>query len=145
MMFALPMLAAARGISAFGARDLAGAALWLASVTGEGIADRQLGRFRSEPSNRGKVCREGLWAWSRHPNYFFEWLHWWAYPLLAAGSSLAGFAWAGPFVMFFFLTKITGIPLTEARSLRSRPESYRRYQREVSAFFPLPPRVGVDE
>jgi steroid 5-alpha reductase family enzyme len=60
-------------------------AVFALSIIGEAIADRQLARFRSDPANRGEVCRVGLWRYSRHPNYFFEWLHWFAYPLLAIG------------------------------------------------------------
>jgi steroid 5-alpha reductase family enzyme len=114
--------------------------VWLASMAGESLADRQLARFRADPGSRGKTCRVGLWAWSRHPNYFFEWLHWFSYVLLAVGSGLAWLAWLGPVLMFAFLYRVSGIPWTEAQSLRSRGEDYARYQREVSAFFPWPPR-----
>lgn len=140
-LFALPLAAAAAqpkgGVDAW---VLAAVCVWLASMLGEALADRQLARFRADPGNRGRTCRAGLWAWSRHPNYFFEWLHWFAYVLLAVGS--AGFAWtlAGPVLMFAFLYRVSGIPWTEAQALRSRGEDYARYQREVSAFFPWPPR-----
>jgi steroid 5-alpha reductase family enzyme len=143
-LFALPMLAAARGNGSLGARDAIAVALWVVSVAGESMADAQMGRFRADPAHRGQVCRDGLWGWSRHPNYFFEWIHWFAYPLMAGVSPFAWVAWAGPCLMLFFLTKVTGIPVTEARSLISRPETYRAYQREVSAFIPLPPRRSTD-
>ena len=82
-LFSLPFLAvAANPVAAWNAWFVAGIALWIGSVVGEGIADRQLQAFRSDPRNHGRVCDTGLWAWSRHPNYVFEWLHWWAYPLL---------------------------------------------------------------
>ena len=90
--------------------------------------------------SRGRVCREGLWGWTRHPNYFFEWIHWWAYVLLGVGAPHGWLTLGGPVVMFLFLTRVTGIPPTEARLVESRGEEYRRYQREVNAFFPGPPR-----
>jgi steroid 5-alpha reductase family enzyme len=140
-LFSLPFVAAAANprydVSACTVLALA---VWLASMAGESLADRQLARFRADPCNRGKTCRVGLWAWSRHPNYFFEWLHWFSYVLLAVGSGLAWLAWLGPVLMFAFLYRVSGIPWTEAQSLRSRGEDYARYQREVSAFFPWPPR-----
>jgi hypothetical protein len=84
------------------------------------------------------VCREGLWRYSRHPNYFFEWLHWWAYVFLAIGSPLWWLPMLGVAVMFLFLTRVTGIPPTEAQALRSRGDAYRAYQRTTNAFFPGP-------
>lgn len=141
VMFALPMLAAARNASApLGWLDALGVALWAASIAGASNADRQLARFRSNPANRGKVCRDGLWRYSRHPNYFFEWLHWWAYICLAAGSPVWWIAPLGAALMLYFLTKVTGIPPTEAQALRSRGDAYREYQRTTSAFVPWPPK-----
>lgn len=116
------------------------------AVVGETVADQQLARFKADPANKGRTCRRGLWAWSRHPNYFFEWLHWMGYPVLGGallGTSLAVY-WPltllGPLVMFLLLLQFTGIPYTEKQALKSRGEDYRAYQREVSAFFPRPPR-----
>jgi steroid 5-alpha reductase family enzyme len=140
-MFALPMLVAAANPTA-GLRwhDWAGAAIWLIALTGEGIADAQLARFRADPAHHRGVCRVGLWSWSRHPNYFFEWLHWFAYVFIAIGSSWWFVTWLGMAIMLFFLLKVTGVPMTEARALVSRGEAYRAYQRQTSVFFPLPPR-----
>lgn len=126
----------------FTAFDAAAVLVWLVAVAGESIADAQLARWRANPANRGRTCRTGLWSWSRHPNYFFEWLHWWTYPLLAVGAPWAAVTLFAPFFMLFFLFKVTGIPATEARALRSRGDDYRRYQREVSMFVPWPPRRG---
>ncbi|PCI36673.1 MAG: hypothetical protein COB53_08790 [Elusimicrobia bacterium] len=109
------------------------------SVTGEGIADRQLAAFRSDPANKGKTCKTGLWRYSRHPNYFFEWVHWWSYPILCFGAPFWGFSLIGPVLMLFFLVKITGIPATEARALKSRSD-YAEYQRTTSAFVPWFPK-----
>ena len=140
-LFALPLLAAASNpVDAATAWTIAAIAVWLVSVGGEAIADRQLAAWASNPANKGKTCRRGLWAWSRHPNYFFETLHWFTYAFLAVGAPMAWLAFCGPLLMFAFLYRVTGIPWTEAQALRSRGEDYRAYQREVNAFFPWPPR-----
>lgn len=141
VLFAVPLLVAASNpednVSAW---MLLAVLIWCVSVGGEALADRQLARFRAQPGNRGRTCREGLWAWSRHPNYFFEWLHWFSYVLLAVGAPLAWLTWLGPMVMLAFLFRLTGIPWTEQQAERNRGEDYRRYQREVNAFFPGPPK-----
>ena len=129
-------MAAARNASPLGIWDILGTTVWLIAVGGESVADRQLARWRAQPDNRGKTCRAGLWRLSRHPNYFFEWIHWWAYVCLAIGTPWVWVALAGPVVMLLFLYKITGIPYTEARALASRGEDYARYQRTTSAFIP---------
>ncbi|RZA17807.1 MAG: DUF1295 domain-containing protein, partial [Lysobacteraceae bacterium] len=99
-LFALPFLAvAANPVGHWTPWSLAGVAVWIGSVGGEALADRQLARFRADPANHGRTCRAGLWRYSRHPNYFFEWLHWFAYVLLAAGSPIGWLAWSGPLVM----------------------------------------------
>ena len=114
----------------------------LLSVVGESIADRQLARFRARRESRGKTCREGLWRYSRHPNYFFEWLGWWAWVLAAVGSPRFLLSLSGPLFMLVFLFKITGIPATEEQALRSRGDDYRRYQRTTSMFVPWFPKKG---
>lgn len=141
-LFAIPFAAAA-GADAEGIEPsiILAVAVWLVAVSGEALADRQLARFRARPENRGTTCRVGLWAWSRHPNYFFEWLHWFAYALLAWCGPYFGWSLLGPVLMLLFLWRVSGIPWTEAQALRSRGEDYRRYQREVSAFFPWPPKT----
>ena len=143
VMFALPMLAAAsHPVVGLRWHDFAGLAVWLVAVGGEAVADRQLAGFRAQPTNLGKVCRAGLWRYSRHPNYFFEWVHWFAYIFIAWGSPWWWVTWTGVVVMLLFLTKVTGVPFTEMRALQSRGEAYREYQRTTSVFIPLPPRSG---
>lgn len=140
-LFAIPFVAVARNpAEGFSAWLLAGIAIWIASVVGEGIADAQLARFRTDPANRGKTCRAGMWRYSRHPNYFFEWLHWFAYVCFAVSSPIWWLAWAGPVVMFVFLRWISGIPYTEAQALRTRGEGYRDYQRTTPMLFPWFPK-----
>lgn len=140
-MFALPFVAAAAhprpGLSPW---LLAAVAVWLLSVGGEALADRQLARFRADPANQGRTCRTRLWRYSRHPNYFFEWLHWFTYVLLAVGSPLWWLAWTGPLLMYVFLRYLSGIPFTEKQALRSRGDDYRDYQRSTPMFFPWFPR-----
>jgi steroid 5-alpha reductase family enzyme len=119
--------------------DWLAVAIALIAFSGEAIADRQLAAFRKNPDNKGKVCSQGLWRYSRHPNYFFEWLHWWAYVAFALSSSW-WLALAGPIVMYIFLRYLTGIPHAERSSLKSRGEAYRRYQQTTSVFFPWIPR-----
>jgi steroid 5-alpha reductase family enzyme len=139
-LFALPVwVVAADPRPGWGARELAAVVLWLVAVLGESLADRQLARFRADPANRGRTCTVGLWRTSRHPNYFFEWLHWWAYVVLALGAPLTWLTLVGPALMLFFLLKVTGVPATEARALLSRPD-YAEYQRTTSAFIPWFPR-----
>ncbi|HEY9255274.1 MAG TPA: DUF1295 domain-containing protein [Stenotrophomonas sp.] len=137
VLFALPFVA----VAANPRGDMPGwvaaaACIWLLSVGGEALADHQLARFRANPANRGRTCRDGLWRYSRHPNYFFEWLHWFTYVLLAVGSPLWWLAWSGPVVMYLFLRYLSGIPFTEKQALRSRGDDYRRYQRSTPMFFP---------
>ncbi|HET6554306.1 MAG TPA: DUF1295 domain-containing protein [Dyella sp.] len=114
--------------------------LWLGSVALEAMADRQLAAFRADPNQRWKTCRTGLWRYSRHPNYFFEWVHWFSYVALAVGSANAWLAWCGPVVMYVFLRWISGVPYTEAQALRTRGDDYRAYQRSTPMLFPWFPR-----
>ena len=132
LIFSLPIFAAMQG-GALGPMAWGGVMVWAIAVAGETIADQQLARFRADGGNRGTVCEKGMWRYSRHPNYFFEWLHWWAYVLIGGGALLT---WVGPAAMLLFLFRLTGIPHTEAQALRSRGEAYRRYQRTVSIFIP---------
>lgn len=120
--------------------DLVALALWITGFLGESVADRQLARFRAQPSHRGRTCRTGLWRYSRHPNYFFQWVMWCAYALCAWSAPLGWTALLSPLVMLFLIVRVTGIPPTEAQALRSRGDDYRAYQRTTSAFVPWFPR-----
>jgi steroid 5-alpha reductase family enzyme len=137
------LIAARNPAPELGLHDAAGLVLLVVCVVGGGIADRQVQRFRSNPANHGQVCDQGLWAWSRHPNYFFEFLGWVAYPLLAFNAHwLWGLgAWVGPALMYWLLVHVSGIPPLEAEMLRSRGDRFRDYQARVSAFFPRPPKA----
>ena len=139
-LFAVPFVIGAGNTSPRPFWLVAGAAWWCLSVAGESLADAQLARFRADPVNRGRTCRAGLWRYSRHPNYFFEWLHWFAYAAFAVGAPQGWAALAGPLVMYVFLRYLSGIPFTEAQALRTRGDDYRDYQRRTSMLFPWPPR-----
>jgi steroid 5-alpha reductase family enzyme len=143
-LLASSMLLAARNPQPLLLLDLAAVAVLLGSIVGEGIADRQLSRFRSDPANRGRICDAGLWGWSRHPNYFFEFLGWVAYPLFAIDLQ-GDYPWgwlalSAPAFMYWLLVHVSGIPPLEQQMLRSRGDAFRNYQARVSAFVPLPPR-----
>jgi steroid 5-alpha reductase family enzyme len=142
--FALPILVVAwHPVDRWTGWDLAGGLLWAVAVGNTVLADRQLARFKRRPENRGKTCREGWWRYSRHPNYFFEWLHWWSYVILAIGAAYWWVALLAPAAMLYFLVCVTGIPPTEAQAVASRGEDYRRYQRSTSSFVPWFPKTDI--
>jgi len=138
-MLSVPMLAALSSRATFSPFDLLAAGFGFLAVAGEAFADHQLARHQADPGRRARTCDTGLWRYSRHPNYFFEWLHWWAYVFFAMPTVLAFPALIGPVVMAWFLLKITGIPAAEAQSLQSRPD-YAAYRARTSAFVPWFPR-----
>ncbi len=143
VLFSLPFLAVMQNPRPpFSLWELAGVIVWMIGIAGESLADRQLAGFRAKPWNHDRVCRDGLWFFSRHPNYFFEWIHWWAYVVMAIGSPGWFLTWIGPLVMGLSLTRITGIPWAEEQALRSRGEDYRRYQDTTNAFVPWWPKAG---
>jgi steroid 5-alpha reductase family enzyme len=103
------------------------------------VSDRQLAQWRANPENRGKTARAGLWSWSRHPNYFFEFVNWCGIALVATSAPNGWIGWIVPAGLLFLLFRVTGIPATERQALRSRVD-YAEYQRTTSVFVPLPPR-----
>lgn len=143
VLFSMPFLGVAANDAASPQWLALGTAIWSFAVFGETTADRQLARFRRDPANKGKTCRDGLWRYSRHPNYFFEWLHWFTYVVLAIGSPLWWLAWIGPLVMYVFLRYLSGIPFTERQALRTRGEDYRAYQRSTSMLIPWFPKTSA--
>lgn len=141
VLFSLPFLGVMRNPRpTFALWELAGVLLWLFAVAGEAVADFQLADFRAKPWNRDRVFQEGLWRYSRHPNYFFEWVHWWAYVVMAVGTPGWMLTWIGPIVMGWALMKVTGIPWSERQALTTKGEHYRAYQRATSAFVPWFPK-----
>jgi steroid 5-alpha reductase family enzyme len=117
-----------------------GAALWLVAISGEALADAQLSAFKRGGASAGAVCDAGLWRYSRHPNYFFEWLVWVSYFLFACASPWGWVGIISPACILYLLLRVTGIPATEEQSVRSKGDAYRRYQERTSPFVPLPRR-----
>lgn len=135
------LLAARNPAPGFSALEIGGLALWLCAVLGEAIADAQLAAFK-RTATAAEVCERGLWRYSRHPNYFFQWLiwvGWFGFALASPGGWMAAIA---PATILYLLLRVTGIPATEEQSLRSKGEAYRRYQARTSAFVPWAPRAA---
>ncbi|MGW2916704.1 DUF1295 domain-containing protein [Streptomyces angustmyceticus] len=122
-----------------GASAVVGAVVWATGLVFESVGDFQLGRFRADPANRGRVMDRGLWGWTRHPNYFGDFLVWWGLFLLACGTAqAAALAVVSPLVMSYLLVFGSGKRLLE-NHLADRP-GYAAYTARTSGFFPLPPR-----
>ncbi len=116
--------------------EYAGAAIWLISIIGEAVADKQLDNFKKDPKNKGEVCDKGLWNYSRHPNYFFQLMIWIGVFIFAVSSPYGWLAILSPLTIAFLLFKVTGIPMTEEQSLRSKGDKYKAYQKTTSVFIP---------
>ncbi len=140
LVLAAAVLLAARNPAPFPrATDACALLLLLGAVAGEAVADAQLTRFRAKRT--GRICDTGLWGYSRHPNYFFEFLAWCAYPLLALNISAypsGVFSIAAPALMFVLLRYVSGVPPLERSMLARRGAAFAAYQARVSVFFPLP-------
>jgi steroid 5-alpha reductase family enzyme len=135
---ALPLVAAVSGSTPLGLLDYAGAALWTLGMFFEVAGDYQLARFKAKPHNRGRVMDQGLWRYTRHPNYFGECCLWWGFYLVAVA---AGGWWTllSPVLMTFLLLRVSGVALLE-RDISERRPAYRDYMQRTSAFWPRPPR-----
>jgi steroid 5-alpha reductase family enzyme len=143
-MFSVPfLLAAFNGHGSLETLEWAGAAVWLCGALFEAIADRQLSRFKANPQNKGQTMRYGLWRYSRHPNYFGQCVTWVGFALVACAAPWGWIAWFAPALITYLVLFVTGVPPAEERSLASRGEDYRRYQRETSVFVPWFPRAGA--
>ncbi len=123
----------------FGVIAYTGIAIAVIGIAYEAIADYQLSRFKANPDNKGHVMDQGLWAWSRHPNYFAEALTWWGIWLIGAETVPGLFAVAGPAFLTFTLMRWSGVPMLEAGLANTRP-AYADYVARVSPFFPWPPK-----
>lgn len=123
-------------------QDVIGLAILMAAIIGEAASDRQLQTFKDDPANRNAVCDVGFWRLSRHPNYFFEWLFWLSYPMIAIDfsghNSLGWLSLAAPACMYWVLVYVSGIPPLEDHMLRSRGDAFRAYQKRTRPFFPFP-------
>ncbi|HMP74913.1 MAG TPA: DUF1295 domain-containing protein [Kiritimatiellia bacterium] len=140
-LLALPYLFIATAPAlTWGPLHTVGLAVWLTGWLGESVADAQLNAFKRNPNRTSPVCQSGLWRYSRHPNYFFEWLTWVGLALFALPAPYGWTAWLCAASILYLLFRVTGIPATEAQALRSKGDAYRAYQRTTSAFVPWFPR-----
>lgn len=114
--------------------------IWIVAFFGEMIADIQLARFKRNPANQGRVCKVGLWRYSRHPNYFFEFLIWVAFATVALPTQYGYLGFLSPALILFFLFRVSGIPATEEQALRSKGAAYKKYQQSTSPFIPWFPK-----
>ncbi|MGW7486150.1 DUF1295 domain-containing protein [Streptomyces sp. NPDC054786] len=142
-LISLPVQVAQYVAVPLGASAVAGGLLWAVGFVFEGVGDFQLGRFKADPDHRGRVMDRGLWGWTRHPNYFGDFLVWWGLFLLACGTvQSAAVAVVSPLVMSYLLIYGSGKRLLE-NHLADRP-GYAAYTARTSGFFPLPPRRRPD-
>ncbi|MES2476622.1 MAG: DUF1295 domain-containing protein [Verrucomicrobiota bacterium] len=139
ILLALPFLIIARDKgSDWSAWEWAGLAMIIIGTVGETLADAQMSRFKRSHGDRMAICRDGLWRYSRHPNYFFESVIWIGFYIYACGSEWGWTMFHAPAIILFLLLKVTGIPPTEAAALKRKGDAYRNYQETTRAFIPWP-------
>ncbi len=141
VLLALPfLLIAADQNSLWGVWEWCGLAVTSIGIGGESLADAQMSRFKAGSPDKKEICREGLWRYSRHPNYFFESVIWFGFYIFACGSAWGWATIHAPAIITLLLLKVTGIPPTEASAVRRKGDAYRDYQKTTSAFIPWPPK-----
>ena len=122
---------------------LAGVLLWVIGVVFEAVGDHQLRVFKSDPAHRGVVMDRGLWAWTRHPNYFGDACVWWGLWLITIAGRWSLITALSPLLMTYFLVYVTGARLTE-KYMAGRP-GFDEYQARTSFFLPRPPRSAQND
>lgn len=144
VLLALPFLLIGRDPdAAWSAWETAGLCLATLGILGEGLADSQMARFKARNHDSMAVCGDGLWRYSRHPNYFFEAVIWCGFYVFACGSEWGWLTLHAPATIIFLLLRVTGIPPTEASAVRRKGDAYRHYQKTTSAFIPWPPKPSA--
>jgi steroid 5-alpha reductase family enzyme len=138
LVLVIAVLTAAGNPAPLGVGDVLGIVIALCAIAGEALSDAQLSAFKADRTNAGRVCDVGLWSFSRHPNYFFEWLYWLAYPAVGLGYPWGWLTLMAPVMMYWLLVHVSGIPPLEAHMLRSRGDRFGAYQQRVRAFWPIP-------
>ena len=118
---------------------IAGAVVWGIGLFFETVGDAQLARFKADPDNKGKVMDRGLWRYTRHPNYFGDFMIWWGLYLVALEGQGTWWSFVGPVLMSFLLLRVSGVAMLE-KTITSRRPGYEEYIRRTSPFFPWPPR-----
>jgi steroid 5-alpha reductase family enzyme len=121
-----------------GVLDILGLLMWCAGFTFEAVGDYQLVQYKRDPAHKGKVMTQGLWTYTRHPNYFGEVILWWGVYIIALSVPQGWATILGPLTITFLILKVSGIPLLEEK-YSDNPE-FQAYKKRTSAFFPLPPR-----
>lgn len=135
-----PVLLINRSVGAdLGILDVVGVCLWVLGFLFESIGDVQLARFLKDPANKGKLMKSGLWAYSRHPNYFGEVTQWWGIGLVALAVPFGWFGLIGPITITFLILKVSGIPMLE-KKLAEHPD-FAEYKRTVRVLIPLPKKT----
>lgn len=124
----------------FTAVDILGALVWGVGFYFESVGDWQLARFKSDPANKGKVMRTGLWRYTRHPNYFGDATVWWGLFIVAAATAEGVWTVFSPVLMTFLLLRVSGVALLERKQAQTKPQ-YREYIESTSAFLPWFPRI----
>ena len=117
----------------------AGFLVWLTGLVFECVGDWQLARFKADPANSDQVMDQGLWRYTRHPNYFGDAVVWWGRVLVGVGIAEAWWTSAGPLAMTYLLMRVSGVPMLERNLKKSRP-GYEAYVARTSAFVPRPPK-----
>ena len=137
VLFACPFLILVRNPNPINTFDHIGLIIWLTGFCGVHLADKQLKIFKQKPGRtRAEVCNTGLWKYSRHPNYFFEWILWIGYIFIGWQAPHGPWLLLIPLILYIFLTKITGVPFVEARKLEASGEEYKKYIKQTNSFFP---------
>jgi steroid 5-alpha reductase family enzyme len=133
-----PVLFINKSIETIGVLDVFGVLVWLIGFYFESTGDRQLKQFISNPTNKGKIMNQGLWRYTRHPNYFGEVTQWWGMFLIALSIPNGIFTIIGPLTITFLILFVSGVPLLE-RKYAGRPD-FEEYKKRTSVFFPMPPK-----
>jgi len=138
-VISLPILPVLKSSQALGFLDVLGMLLFIFGLVFESLADWQMSRFKALPDSKGQVMDQGLWRYSRHPNYFGEFCVWWGFYLLALSADASPWLLFSPLLMSFLLMKVSGVPLLEKDLIDRRP-GYREYQKRTNCFFPGLPK-----
>jgi steroid 5-alpha reductase family enzyme len=140
-VIALPVQLGQMSPGPLGPLAFAGSAVAVIGILFETIGDAQLAAFKAKAENAGKVMDQGLWRYTRHPNYFGDACVWWGLYLITAETGLGAWTLPAPILVTFLLTKWSGVPTVEGRMRRKRP-AYEAYVQRTSGFVPWFPKKG---
>ena len=143
LIVSLPIQSTALTTSPLNWIDAVGAVAWFIGLFFETVGDFQLARFKANPENQGKVMDRGLWRYTRHPNYFGDFMVWWGLFSIALAGGNAWWTIISPILMSFLLMRVSGVTLLE-KSLSTRTDGYQDYVRRTNTFFPSPPKKSME-